>query len=265
MRRVAVIGDVGGHLDELRRELRNLGADDEGRLPADLVVVQVGDLVHRGPDSDGVVALVDHYLVTAPNQWIQLIGNHEVNYLRGPQFWWGDLISRSSRRRLRRWWRRGQLRTAVAIETDGEQFLVSHAGVTEQFWREHLGAPVSAREAAARINRLARVGCDTLFGAGRMLDGEGPNPMAGPLWAHRSGELVPGWCGRSMPFSQIHGHSGSHGPCDEPATVYDAVAHHEVTSFEGGRLIGIDPGHLGRATQQWAAFVLPDAVVPGVD
>ena len=42
--RVAVIGDVGGHLAELRRELVRLGADQEtGELPADLTIVQVGD------------------------------------------------------------------------------------------------------------------------------------------------------------------------------------------------------------------------------
>ena len=55
--RVAVIGDVGGHLAELRRELVRLGADEEtGELPDDLTIVQVGDLVHRGPDSAGVVS-----------------------------------------------------------------------------------------------------------------------------------------------------------------------------------------------------------------
>lgn len=40
--RVAVIGDVGGHVKELRRELRALGASETGVLPDDLVVIQVG-------------------------------------------------------------------------------------------------------------------------------------------------------------------------------------------------------------------------------
>jgi hypothetical protein len=66
--RVAVIGDIGGHLNELRTELVRLGAGQDGRLPDDLIVVQVGDLIHRGPDSDGVVALVDRYLRTQPSQ-----------------------------------------------------------------------------------------------------------------------------------------------------------------------------------------------------
>jgi hypothetical protein len=81
--RVAVIGDIAGHLDELRTELRRLGADGAtGWLPGDLTIIQVGDLVHRGPASDAVVALVDGYLTRQPMQWVQLVGNHEAHYLR---------------------------------------------------------------------------------------------------------------------------------------------------------------------------------------
>jgi hypothetical protein len=46
-----VIGDIGGHLSELRTELVRLGAGPDGWLPDDLIVVQVGDLIHRGPDT----------------------------------------------------------------------------------------------------------------------------------------------------------------------------------------------------------------------
>ena len=91
--RVAVIGDVGGHLSELRRELVRLGADEEtGELPADLTIVQVGDLVHRGPDSAGVVRLVDRHLRARPGQWIQLVGNHEAQYLTAPAFAWPERL-----------------------------------------------------------------------------------------------------------------------------------------------------------------------------
>ncbi|MFC0438840.1 hypothetical protein [Kutzneria buriramensis] len=40
MGRLAVIGDVGGHAEQLRWALDHLGADD-GQLPPDLVVIQV--------------------------------------------------------------------------------------------------------------------------------------------------------------------------------------------------------------------------------
>ena len=52
MGRVAIFGDIGGHAAELTRELVSLGADpDTLRLPADLTVVQVGDLVTLAPGS----------------------------------------------------------------------------------------------------------------------------------------------------------------------------------------------------------------------
>ena len=106
--RFAVIGDVGGHLDELRRELRRLGADrSTGSLPNDLVVIQVGDLVHRGPDSAGVIALVDRYLHTQPGQWIQIVGNHEAQYLADPTFAWPERLDDESGRVLRGWWSDG--------------------------------------------------------------------------------------------------------------------------------------------------------------
>ena len=77
--RVALIGDIGGHCEALRQELRRLGATEDGCLPDDVVIVQVGDLIHRGPDSDGVIRLVDRYVTEQPRRWIQLIGNHEVH------------------------------------------------------------------------------------------------------------------------------------------------------------------------------------------
>ncbi|ORA39184.1 metallophosphoesterase [Mycobacterium aquaticum] len=62
--RIAVIGDVGGHALALRDELTRLGAHPDGSLPEDLLVIQVGDLIHRGPDSAQVLDLVEHYLRT---------------------------------------------------------------------------------------------------------------------------------------------------------------------------------------------------------
>ncbi|WP_233594971.1 metallophosphoesterase [Amycolatopsis sp. WAC 04169] len=75
MGRVAIIGDVGGHPDQLRRALAWLGATGE-RLPPDLTVIQVGDLVDRGPDSTGVLDIVANLL--DDGRWIQLAGNHEA-------------------------------------------------------------------------------------------------------------------------------------------------------------------------------------------
>lgn len=262
MFRIAVIGDVGGHREELEQELCHLGTGADGVLPEDLIVVQVGDLVHRGPDSDGVVRLVDHYLRRQPDHWIQLIGNHEAHYLRPPVFTWGEKLSRRSRRTVRRWWRNGTAHTAVAVRTADEHFLITHAGVTEPFWRRHLGGVSSVVDAAARLNAAAEESRTPVFDGGCILGGGTPNPSVGPIWADRMNELLPSWEGHTMPFSQVHGHSGSHGPCDDGRTFYDAEQHHEVTSLDGGRIIGIDPGHLVDPQCSWRALVLTTTEPP---
>ena len=155
--RIAVIGDVGGHAESLRHELARLGARPDGSLPEDLLVVQVGDLIHRGPDSAEVVNIVDRYLRTQPDQWIQLIGNHEANYLQPPVFRWPESLSRRHIRILNRWWQSGAATIAAAVETAGESFLITHAGITAEFWATSLGGPLTAAEAARRINELAKI------------------------------------------------------------------------------------------------------------
>lgn len=260
--RVAVIGDLGGHVIELRAELARLGADPDGRLPDDLVVVQVGDLIHRGPHSDAVVALVDSYLRAQPRQWIQLAGNHEAFYFRPPPFHWPDRVSWKSSRTLRRWWNDGRAVVAATVDTTDESFLVTHAGVTAEFWSDVLGGPGTAHEAARRINRLANDGAGVVFRGGRVLHGT-ITAGAGPLWADAATELVPGWADRRMPFSQIHGHSSvvdwrcrSMTPTGQigPMLTTDFAAKHETVHLDGGRLIGIDPGHRDTATTPWRAL-----------
>src|SRR6266511_2602052 len=78
MTRIAVLGDLSGHLAPFVQALGELGVDvAAARVPDDLVVVQVGDLVHKGPDSDTIVALVDRLLDANPGRYLQLLVNHE--------------------------------------------------------------------------------------------------------------------------------------------------------------------------------------------
>ena len=69
MPRTIAIGDVHGCADEFEELLRRL------ELKADDRVIQVGDLVNRGPDSHRVIELVREYQVEA------IIGNHELRLL----------------------------------------------------------------------------------------------------------------------------------------------------------------------------------------
>ena len=268
-RRVAVIGDVGGHLQELTTELRRLGGDPvAARLPADLTVIQVGDLVHRGPDSAGVIALVDRFLTNQPGQWLQLVGNHEAQYLRRPSFDWPEHIGGDAVEVLRRWWAIGQMQAATAVHAAGESFLVTHAGLTQGFWRRTLGAPATVTEAAAAINSLIGTREDVLFRAGQMLSGRAAERAAGPVWAATAAELVPGWLGTTLPFSQVHGHASvfdwqhrQYRASEEIArlTSVDEDAKHETVHLDGGRIIGVDPGHGERPRLPWRAWELTDA------
>lgn len=253
-RRHVVIGDVGGHAQALFDELVRLGADPgTGRLPPDLHVIQVGDLIHRGPDSDQVISLVDGYLTHQPDQWTQLVGNHEMQYLREPMFEWPERLSTHSIETLRRWWADGQLRVAATVPTDGTSHLVTHAGVTVDFWQQVLGSTTSVTEAAEALDSLGRNGSDDLVRAGDMLLGaDPPAGPVGPLWASAATELLPGWLSHELPFSQVHGHSSlydwAHGSFRADAglrrlTTVDEVAKHETTALPGGRIVGVDPCH----------------------
>jgi hypothetical protein len=273
VRRVAVIGDIGGHRHALATELGRLGADPStGALPADLAVVQVGDLVHRGPDSEGVVALIDGYLAQQPGQWVQLVGNHEAQYLRDPVFDWPERVDGATAEMLRRWWATGLMRVALAVQAITGDFLITHAGVTSEFWQDELAAVPSAAEAAYALNVLGTGTGDAVFRAGEMLGRRAPSWSAGPLWASAPNELLPSWLGVPLPFNQIHGHTSVHdwekrvkrGGMDVTfRTKGNPDTKHESTRLEGGLIIGIDPCHGHEPRSPWRALeleLLPDRI-----
>jgi hypothetical protein len=261
MPRIAVIGDVGGHPDQLRRALTALGATDD-RLPSDLTVIQVGDLVDRGPDSSGVVSLVAGYLDRQPAQWIQLAGNHDAQYVPGGSLFWPEVLEPAMARLLSSWWTEGLMRMATAVRTSsGEEYLVTHAGLTVGCW-EQLGEPMTASSAALLLN-----------------DGAIPaSQFDGPLWADAGAEVYEPWmahyaAGGFVPYGQIHGHSSivrytdrswrRHGRVRHRATV-DWSARHTRVRIGGRTFIGVDPKHGREGAAEWQPLVLDDAEIPAV-
>ncbi|MFI1991992.1 metallophosphoesterase [Actinoplanes sp. NPDC020271] len=248
MGRIVVVGDVGGCAEQLERVVLPL-AEDPGTT-----VVQVGDLVDRGPDSPGVLRLVEQRL--RAGRWVQLIGNHEAQYLGGPRFW-PQPLSDADAALLRGWWLREWLRVAAAVRTaDGEELLLVHAGLTVDVWRQ-LGEPVTAGTAADLLNTR-------------------PEPLLwgfdGPLWAEAASQLYPSWLSgvRSLPFSQVHGHStvvrfeAREWACEErirARTSVDWQARHTVTRCPGGRFVGVDPKHGTAGAPRWAPLVLEGAAL----
>jgi hypothetical protein len=250
---IVVIGDVGGCAGELADALASIDGEP------DTVVIQVGDLIDRGPDSPGVLALVQERLDGKPTSWIQLVGNHESQYLGGEPFW-PHRLADADADLLRGWWLKDRLRVAAALRTvRGEEFLVTHAGLTLGTWRK-LGEPVTAGTAADLLNTRPE---DLLW------------HEQGPLWADAGPHVYPSWLhgAQPMPFGQIHGHSSivdfdhERWLCAERIrhrSAVDWTARHTFTRMPGtARFIGVDPRHRRTGAREWAPLVLRQATLIG--
>lgn len=274
----AVFGDVGGHLEELESQLTSLGCDViSGKIPAGLEICQVGDLIHRGPHSHGVLALVDRFLRNSPGRWHQLVGNHEAQYLHpvGPAFQWPeeDTLDTQDVALLRDWWAAGSIKTAHHVPTPGPGTIITHAGVTTGFAmavNQAIGwLSVTADDMTQAINDLPRGKESPLWTPGIMLTGE-PTPNAGPLWAAAGSEVAPGWfwaqAAGEPHWDQVHGHSSVVdwdkrrwwcGPVIADQCTLDFDRRHATFRAYAGRTItGIDPGHGKRPARSWAPLLL---------
>jgi hypothetical protein len=75
-----IIGDIHGEREALEALIASLGYSPDGRHPGGRCLVFVGDLCDRGPDSPGVIRLVQGWVDAGRAQAIA--GNHELNLLR---------------------------------------------------------------------------------------------------------------------------------------------------------------------------------------
>lgn len=229
-RRVAVIGDVSGHLAPFVATLSNLGVDAAARkIPRNLAIVQVGDLVHRGPTGNQVVELVNELMQNnPPDAWIQLLGNHEAMHLGGPVFGndAGETLCNCSDATvslLQTWYNTNVMRCALAIRarvhtpkmaSTVNEWLLTHAGLGHAAWTA-LGRPRTATHAAQLLNAQLYDDPTRAHAAGAMLRGIAPTPNIPPgvLWADCINEIYIPWYNatqheRNLPsFGQLHGHS----------------------------------------------------------
>jgi serine/threonine protein phosphatase 1 len=74
--RTYAIGDIHGHLNDLRAAHARIARDRERTGDAEAPVVHLGDMVDRGPDSAGVVAMLAQG-IAAGQPWMVLKGNHD--------------------------------------------------------------------------------------------------------------------------------------------------------------------------------------------
>jgi hypothetical protein len=285
--RVAVLGDVGGHSHRLRRVLeKELDVvfdlphrasptgydwwDVDVLWPEGLVVIQAGDLVHRGPDSAGVLQFVDRAM--SQGVWHQVIGNHEQLYVGPRSFSWNEQLDKDSALLLNAWWDNDTLRPAAGIKMDdGLDVVVTHAGVTAGFDHHVLGRAQSATAAVEALNDLKRTRDPVLWRPGLMLE-QGITLDAGPLWAEAGREVYASWVyeldSRSATFSQVHGHSSAfwwrRGTWTAPDRVRphlkaDTSTRHVVATIGDATLVGVDPCHDVRPSRVWGARVFDNA------
>ncbi len=226
MTKVHVFGDTGGHGIQLFSSLAEIGVDLENWIiPEDVLIVHLGDLIHRGPASNTLVAKVDRLMENNPGQWIQILGNHEFNHIEdGPDFWACN-CSQTTIWTLNDWYDEERAVIAHGIEgvlpqrwTEGNRpqgqeelissFLATHGGLTYPTW-ELIGSPTSATEAARLLQ------ADKNWWADSVGEAMGMNVYGrvGPVWARAVGETFRFWemghrlDGVSMPFGQLIGHS----------------------------------------------------------
>ena len=175
---LAALGDVGGWLAPFWEALQELGIDpDTLELPEETVVVQVGDLIHKGPDSEEIVALVDRIMAASPGRWRQLVGSHEAQHLGGPEFWDSD-CSPALIWTLRSWWDNGQAALAVAARLHAPIRIGTSAGNAGLL-------PGRRSPSAALLLRHPHAGIGSRRMRSRIDLGRCP-PRAGEAWArHR--------------------------------------------------------------------------------
>ena len=187
---------------------------------------------------------------------VQLIGNHESQYLGGEPCW-PHRLDDADAALLRTWWLTERLHVAAAVRAaEGEEFLLTHAGLTVAAWQE-LGAPVTAMTAADLLNTRP----EKLLRHDR-----------GPLWAGAGPDVYESWlhATEASPFGQIHGHStivDFHrrawlcGERIRQRSTVDWEARHTFARISSTRFIGIDPKHGRDGAPHWAPLVLPGATL----
>lgn len=247
----ALFGDIGGHKELFEQSLIDLGCNVEaGIIPDDITIVQVGDLVDRGPDSNGVVDLVNKFI--ASDRWIQLVGNHEQRMLIGPNFDTPRSLSEPDEEHwaiIQTWRERGWLHLACGIEAeDGEQYFITHAGLSMQFWAINYDREEELSSLVELVNRHWDISTDEGWYFG--VDTRRPQ-YPGVTWANCRRDLLPSWFEGNLPWNQVHGHStllpwGNMRDFVRPDNfehvTYDLHARHSWMSYPNDKkIIQIDP------------------------
>jgi serine/threonine protein phosphatase 1 len=205
--RVYAVGDIHGRRDLFEVLVEAIDADDAAAGRAQSTVVLLGDLVDRGADSAGVIALARAW---QGRRRVRILGgNHEEMFLR----------SFDELEMFRHFLRHGGRETVLSYGIDRGAFLAAELAEAQQLMRDHV--PAEDIAFLESFEDMVEIG-DYLFVHA------GIDPR-GPLDAQRRQDLR--WI--REPFLS---HAESHGP---------VVVHgHTITDEpeDCGNRIGIDTG-----------------------
>jgi len=214
-----IFGDTGGHFNQLYKSLRHIGMTEDYILPHDTRIIHLGDLVHKGLYSSDILRMIDSIRHLNPGQWIQIMGNHEAQYLGGEVFW-SKRVDAPGQKILTQWYEEGFLKFIHVLEAESKGFLhiettshqytssrpivFSHAGLSLSFWLNNLSQyKVHEYDKAIESTPLVDV-----HSSGIMM-GKNFNPSSpvGPIWAHGVHEVWLMWNTMEQHlFNQIVGH-----------------------------------------------------------
>jgi len=126
--RVYAVGDVHGRADLFEALMEAVDGDDAARAPAESTVILLGDLVDRGPDSAGVLALAQSW---QRNRHVRaLMGNHEEMFLD----------SFDSEEVLRHFLRYGGRETLLSYPIDPATYVAASLAEAQELMREFVPA-----------------------------------------------------------------------------------------------------------------------------
>ena len=126
--RVYAVGDIHGRRDLFETLVEAIEADDAAAGPADTTVVLLGDLVDRGADSAGVIALARQWQT---RRRVRILGgNHEEMFLR----------SFDELEMFRHFLRHGGRDTALSYGIDRAAFLAADLEQAQRLMRDHVPA-----------------------------------------------------------------------------------------------------------------------------
>ncbi len=158
-RNLFVIGDVHGHYDEFLLLLRSAGLIDAKLAWAggDTQVIQMGDIIDKGPESmlvDEMMDKLQQQALRAGGEIVRLIGNHEVEIIMGNFF-----ISEMPKKTVAAYQKKlikHVLEGKIKAAHHEQGLLFTHAGVTNKLlniFKMQLGVLTEAK-IAALINNI---------------------------------------------------------------------------------------------------------------